>query len=181
MLVTSGLIDAGRILWGERTTRFGGRRFTHPRVDTAALAGSLERWVRQRLVPKVVLATQTKVLEAAVDLDGAWVPSTPVISVHADGADLWKIAAALTAPAVSAWALQRHAGAALHPDAIKLSARQVLEVPLPVDEPAWREGAAAMAAGRILDAGAAMSRAYRSTDDVFEWWQGRLPRTARGY
>ena len=152
-----------------------------PGSTTAALDGALERWVRQRLVPKVVLATQTKVLEAAVDLDGAWVPSTPVISVHADGADLWKIAAALTAPAVSAWALQRHAGAALHPDAIKLSARQVLEVPLPVDEPAWREGAAAMAAGRILEAGAAMTRAYGSTDDVFEWWRGRLPRAARGY
>jgi hypothetical protein len=177
LLVTSGLIDPGRIKWGEHTTRFGGRRFTHPRVDPSLLTGSLERWVRQRLVPKVVLATQTKVVEAAVDVSGEWVPSTPVIAVHCAPSDLWRIAALLTAPGVSAWAMHHHRGAALAPDAIKLSARQVLEVPLPADTVAWDRAAVALAAGRILDVGRAMTRAFASSEGVFDWWQARLART----
>jgi predicted RNA methylase len=181
LLITSGLVDVGRVLWGERPTRFCRAKLIHPRVDTAKLMDPLARWVAQRLVPKVVVATQTKVVEAAVDVAGAWVPSTPVISVHADAADLWRIAALLTAPAVSAWAMRHHAGAALNPDAIKLSARQLLDVPLPADEEAWGEGAEALRTGKILDAGRAMSRAFGTGDEVFDWWQARLPRTVQRY
>jgi hypothetical protein len=181
LLITSGLVDVGRVLWGARSTRFAGRRLAHPRVDPSLVATPVQRWVRQRLVPKVVVATQTKVVEAAVDVEGAWVPSTPVISVHTDAADLWRVAAVLTAPAVSAWALRHHAGAALNPGAIKLSAGQVLQVPLPTSDSAWQQGAKALAAGRIVDAGDAMSRAYDSGDQVLEWWRSRLPRTVGPY
>jgi hypothetical protein len=180
-LITSGLIDVGRVRWGERVTRFGGRRFLHPRVDVHDLDGSVARWVQQRLVPKVVLATQTKVLEAAVDVRGDWIPSTPVIAVHGAPADLWRVAAVLTAPAMSAWALRHHAGAALHADAIKLSARQVLDLPLPAGEEAWADAASALQAGRIIDAAAAMDRAYAAGDEVLEWWRGRLPSRAPAY
>jgi hypothetical protein len=180
-LITSGLVDVGRVLWGERPTRFCGAKLMHPRVDPSMVAEPLARWVGQRLVPKVVVATQTKVVEAAVDIKGEWVPSTPVISVHANRSDLWRIAALLTAPGVSAWVMRHHVGAALNPDAIKLSARQVLEVPLPGDEGAWRDGTDALAAGRILDAGRAMSRAFGTGDEVFDWWRARLPRTLERY
>jgi len=181
LLITSGLVDAGRILWGERTTRFDRRRFTHPRVDLARLTGRVRRWVRHRLEPKVVVATQTKVVEAAVDVHGRWVPSTPVISVHAAPSDLWRIAALLTAPAVSAWAIRHHAGAALAPDAIKLSARQVLSIPLPTNTAAWQRGAGALAAGRVRDAGRALNDAFAASEEVFDWWQARLPRTVDRY
>jgi len=181
LLITSGLIDVGRDLWGERTTRFDGRSLTHPRVDPSQLTGRVGRWVYQRLEPKVVVATQTKVVEAAVDVHGQWVPSTPVISVHAAPADLWRVAAVLTAPAVSAWAMRHHAGAALAPDAIKLSARQVLAVPLPTHDAAWQRGADALAAGRVLDAGREMNEAFGAEEEVFDWWRARLPATARCY
>jgi hypothetical protein len=180
LLITSGLVDVACVRWGERGTRFGGQRYAHPRVDPAKLAGPVARWVAQRLVPKIVVATQTKVIEAAVDRGGDWVPSTPVISVHTDVDHLWGVAALLTAPGVSAWALRHHGGAALNPGAIKLSARQVLDVPLPADEAAWHEAATALAVGRILDAGRAMSRAFGTGEDVFEWWRARLPTRGRG-
>jgi hypothetical protein len=179
LLITSGLVDVARVRWGECATRFGGRRYAHPRVDPEHLTGPLARWMAQRLVPKVVVATQTKVVEAAVDRDGRWVPSTPVISVHTGVDHLWHVAAVLTAPGVSAWALRHYGGAALNPDAIKLSARQVLDAPLPADEVAWDEGARALAAGRILEAGRAMSRAFGTGEDVFEWWSARLPTHGR--
>ena len=106
----------------------------------------LAAWADARLRPKVVVATQTRVVEAAVDDDGSWWPSVPVISVvldpdHDDDETRWLVAAALSAPPVSAWAAERSGGTALAPQALKLSARQVLEVPLPVDRDAWAEGA----------------------------------------
>jgi hypothetical protein len=100
-----------------------------------------------------------------------------VIAVHARPELLWRVAAVLTAPAVSAWAMHRHAGAALTPNAIKLSARQVLDIPLPIDDDAWQQGADALAAGHVLEAGEAMSEAYDTGDDVLAWWRNRLPAT----
>ena len=175
LLVTSGLVDVNAMRWGTRPTRFARRRFEHPRVELGRLDGPVARWVHQRLEPKVVVATQTKVVEAAVDLHGRWVPSTPVIAVHAPDADLWRVAAVLSAPAVSAWALAHTAGTALAPDAIKLSARQVLTIPLPPDEAAWARGADALADGDPLAAGAEMGDAYGVDDGVLRWWAGRLP------
>ena len=175
-LVTCGLVDPGRCAWGEREVRFARRRWRNPRVDLERVEpASLRRWVDDRLVPKVVLATQTRVLEAAVDLDGSWVPSTPVIAVHTAADALYDVAAVLIAPPVSAWAAATYAGVALAPDAIKLSARQVLEVPLPPDRRRWKLGAAALRDGDLLGAGAHMTAAYGANDVVFDWWKGRLP------
>jgi len=194
-LVTAGLIDPMHCRWGEVTTRFAGRHWQAPEVDLDALRaadGRLAAWADARLVPKVVVATQTRLLEAAVDLDGCWWPSVPTIAVvptSGDPADLWRIAAVLSAPPVSAWALERFGGAALSTDAVKLSASQVLSVPLPRDHGAWAEGAsaarAAQAAGEQGDAdgwaaaldrlGHAMTRAYGADDDVRRWWADRRP------
>jgi hypothetical protein len=130
--------------------------------------------VQDRLRPKVVLATQTRVLEAAVDVDGSWVPSTPVISVEPVAPeDVWRVGAVMLAPPVSAWALANHAGAALAANAIKLSAKQARTMPLPVDDRAWRAGAVALRSGDIERCAAAMTAAYRASDEVLEWWNTR--------
>ena len=63
--------------------------------------------------------------------------------------EVWAVTAALSAPPVAAWALRRAAGAALAADAVKLSAKQILEVPLPVDDRLWAEVAARLAAGDL--------------------------------
>ncbi len=130
-LVTSGLVDPGRILWGTKPARIGGRRFERPTVDPAALDPRLRAWVADRLAPKVLVATQTRSIEAAPDPDGRFVPVTPVIAVHPhDPADLARIAAALADPAATAWALRHYGGTALAADRVKLSAGQVLQIPL---------------------------------------------------
>ncbi|MGH9117254.1 MAG: HsdM family class I SAM-dependent methyltransferase [Acidimicrobiales bacterium] len=192
-LVTSGIIEPGRVAWGERPVRFAGRRWRAPRVDLRALrAGgdpAVARWVDERLVPKVVVATQSRVVEAAVDRDGIWVPSTPVISVVGPADRLDHVAAVLLAPPVTAWAMRRFAGAALAADAVKLAARQVLEVPLPADGPDWDAAARLVAelpaavepASRralLLEAGERMCAAFRlgpAGADVVDWWAARLP------
>ena len=96
-------------------------------------------------------------------------------------ADLWALAAVLSAPPVSAWALAHFGGTALSGDAIKLSARQILEHPRsrPVTQ-AWAEGAGAARAahdagrqrgpvgvdGGLHRLGRTMTEAYGASDDV---------------
>ncbi len=194
-LMTVGLIDPLHPRWGSATTRFAGRRWSAPVVDLDALADAdpgLDRWARARLVPKVVLATQTRVLEAAVDRDGRWWPSVPTIAVtprSGDPAELWSIAAVLSGPAATAWGWAHHRGAALSTQALKLSAAQVLDLPRPDDAGAWRDGAAwaERAQGRaqagdgpgwrqsLVEMGRAMAAAHGCEDEVLEWWLARLP------
>ena len=142
-----GSADAGSPTRGSTRRELTGSR----RVDGCASGSCRRSWSRRRRRSSRPRSTST----------GDWVPSTPVISVHAAPTDLWRVAAVLTAPGRERMGVRHHAGAALAPDAIKLSARQVLEVPLPADTAAWHEGAEALAAGRILDAGRAMSRRIR--------------------
>jgi len=175
-LVTSGALDAGRSAWGERPITFARRRFAAPRVDLDALAVPLRTWADRRLVPKVLVATQTPVIEAAVDADGAWLPSVPVITVVPRAPDdLWRVGAVLTAPAASAWAAATYLGAALSATAIKLSASQVLTLPLPVRP--WDDAAEALAAGDVDGCARRMDVAYGT--DLYDWWRARLTRRSR--
>ncbi|MGH2684553.1 MAG: hypothetical protein ACRDJP_03695, partial [Actinomycetota bacterium] len=131
--------------------------------------------VDARLVPKVLVATQTRVIEAVVDEEGAWLPCTPVITLT--GPRLWHAAAVLLAPPVSAWALRTYGGAALSSDAIKLSASQLLTAPLPADTGAWDEAASMLRAGAPVEAvGTTMCAAYGAGQAVWDWWHKRLPR-----
>lgn len=191
-LVTSGLVDPAAMSWGSRPCRFAKRAWHRPRIDLRALGAAdpgLHKWAVDRLVPKIVVATQTRVVEAVVDDGGNWFPSTPTISVEPDSAPLWDIAAVLSAPAVSAWAMFTYCGGALSGDAVKLAASQVLDIPLPVDRDAFGDAVAKFrAASKVSDPvtrleslhtfGSAMEVAYGVTAEVTDWWLGRLPQQA---
>lgn len=188
-LVTCGLIDPAACRWSSRPTRYHQRRWLAPRVDLARLEveSDLGAWARSRLVPKVVVATQTRVVEAAVDEAGTWLPSTPLVSVVAPAERLWHAAAVLSSPVTTAWARRRFAGAALSFDAIKLSASQVRSVPTPVPGADWDAAAAAVReasvsaeeTGRrrwLAAAATASCRAYRvDPASLVPWWAARLP------
>lgn len=213
-VLTSGLVEPLAPAWGSRPARLAGRRLAAPIARLADVAASPERRLRAalpaRTAPKVVVATQSRVVEVVVDAEGWWWPSVPLVAVTA-GADpsvgrtqprgedaeatdgdasvdvdeLWLVAGALMAPPVTAWALQRAGGTALSAGAVKLSARQVLDVPLPVDADAWSEGSAALrsvqpgdldglvAAGRVLTA--AHGLVGTDAERVVDWWAARLP------
>jgi hypothetical protein len=199
-VLTSGLVDPAGTGWGVRSARLAGRRLDAPVLHLAAAASSPEKRLRAAMTvrsrPKVVLATQSRVLEAVVDDDGRWWPSVPLITVllrdELDDVDhRWMVAAALMAPPVTAWALCVAGGTALTPTAVKLAARQVLDVPLPVDDDLWRRAATALrgasraaSTGPDLDAltavGTTMCDAYGLDRDagahVTAWWRARLER-----
>lgn len=145
-LVTVGLVDPAECRWGVAEARFARRSWRAPVVDVEALAAAdprLGAWARGRLVPKLLVAGQGRVLEAVVDVEGAWLPSVPLVSVvpRGDTDVLWRLLALTLAPPLVAHAAARHLGAGISAGAVKLSARQVAALPLPADDDAWRAGA----------------------------------------
>ncbi len=128
-LVTSGLIEPGRCLWGERPVRFAKRRWTAPRIDLGLLSPRLRRWAAQRLVPKVLVANQTRTIEAVADPAGAWLPSVPVLTVT--GHDLGRIEAVLASPAATEWVRAYAAGSGLSPGVLRLTPALLASIPLP--------------------------------------------------
>lgn len=187
-LVTSGLIDPAELRWGRTTTRFARQQYDAPSVDLAALRadGRLARWADARLVPKVLVAGQGRVIEAVADPAGEWLPSVPVVTVAPhDPADVWRLLAVTLAPPLVAHAAARYLGTGLSPGSVKVSARQLAALPLPADTEAWAEGAvlaqrAQHAAGDrtqiLAEVARLMTAAYGGTDEVLAWWLGRVSR-----
>jgi len=191
-LVTVGAVDPLWISWGAAPIRFGGRDWDRPVVDRDALPPRIGGWLDRQLRPKVLLATQSRLLEPVVDRDGIVAPATPLIAVHAEADQLDRVAAVLLAPPVVVWAWRRWFGTAMAIDAVKLAARQVREVPLPADLTRWDEAAALLGAGTArapvdedadggraaaravaLEVARLMTAAYGAGPAVFDWWRDR--------
>jgi hypothetical protein len=197
-LATTGLIDPGRCRWGERPVRFARRTLHEPLVDLHSLRAAAEqggpaakawRWVTSTARPKVVVATQARVGEAAVDAGGRWVASTPALAVFPAEAGiladrepveaLWCIAAAICSPVGSWAALAGSFGSARSAQAAKLHARGVLDLPMPCDPAAWLAGAQALRDHHREPFAAAMAAAYDLSRDeaarLQDWWSARAP------
>ena len=189
-LVTSGLIDHACSAWGKRTTRYAGRRWEAPRVDVAAVeaaGGSLARWLAGKRVPKLFVAAQTRTIEAVADVDGTWLPSTPVATVVAEPGRHWHVLAVLLSPVATAWALLHLRGTGLSPSALRLPPVALRTLPTPAGAKAWDSAAAAVQAASGATAPArrsdllvvsahSMCDAYGiDADPATAWWAGRLP------
>lgn len=191
-LMTSGLIDPAQSLWGNRSTRIHKYSWKSPRTNTEALDSNthMTSWLEKRLIPKVMVATQTRILETFVDSAGRFVPCMPVLSVFPKNPDqLWHLASLIGSPVTTALAMDRYAGAARTGDAIKLAAKQVLELPIPQSQSEWDEAAVAFKRAQDSDSdsdrlavlcqsGELMCKAFQLTDRdselVLSWWKDRL-------
>jgi hypothetical protein len=186
-LVTSGALGWATSTWGDSPVRFAKRAWRRPVVDlnrvTAAGPPAARRWIRRTRGPKLVVATQTRVVEAAVDAAGTWVPSVPALAVvpH-DPADLWRLGAAVLAPAATAWLTRRAAGTGLDHRILRVAGPGLAALPLPAaDAGAWEAAAdhlRRLAGGEAgaddqadLDAYlAAAGAAYGVPGTVAAWW-----------
>lgn len=126
-LVTSGLIDPGRCWWGERPVRFAKQRYSAPRVALDRLSPSMQRWARQRLVPKVLVANQTKVIEAVHDVDGAWLPGVPVITCLTDAPE--RVLEVLASRDAIDWVHHHAAGSGLGAGTVRLNPTLLASIP----------------------------------------------------
>jgi len=195
-LITSGLVDPGRSWWGERPITFAKQRYERPRVDLALLDDHMREWARRRLVPKVLVANQTRIVEAVCDPQGDWLPGVPVVGVYPTGAhwddehqrptdelakSAWEIAAVLTSPVASAWLWHRGAGTGLSADAIRLSPVTLAALPWPAGN--LEVAVDALRRDDVRGCGAAVDAAYGIRDEstlfelsLFDWWSALLER-----
>ena len=190
-LITVGMIDPLRNRWGTANFRYAGKFWSRPVVNLQSLNETdqeLYEWVQDRLRPKILLATQTKVLEVIPDLDGKLIPSTPVISIECDPQEIWKITAVLSSAAMSAYAFSTTAGSALSSNTIKLSAKQVIDLPLPSEsrhltkaskhaESAFNAETTEEKKEQILKMSEEINTAYGCDNEILQkWWIQRLPK-----
>jgi SAM-dependent methyltransferase len=172
-LITTGLIDVAECQWGKRQTRFAKRRFDAPRVDRGQLAPFMQRWADRCLVPKVLVATQTHVLEAVADEAGEWLPAVPVIRVVPDDhRDVWAMAALLTSPVASALIAEQSVGSGLSATTVRVSQRTLGALPWPAGS--LSDAVHALRNGDIESCGRAVDAAFGITatddDELFSWW-----------
>jgi hypothetical protein len=176
-LITCGLIEPGRSVWGQRTTRFAKQVFAAPRVELSLATPAIVEWSALRLVPKVLVANQTRIVEAVADPDGEFLPSVPVLTVLPHpSTDLWQIAALLTSAVASVWVAHRGAGAGLSATAIRLSPPALASIPWPVGS--LDEAVAALRAGEYQRCSRAVGIAFgldeATNEPLNQWWSALL-------
>ena len=169
-LITTGLIDVASCHWGSRATRFAKQRFAAPRVDRSRLAPFMQRWAQRCLVPKVLVATQTRVLEAVADEAGEWLPAVPVIRlVPSEPQALWPLAAVLTSPMASLHIAAQSVGSGLSAATVRVSQRTLGDLPWPAGD--LRGAVEALRDGDIVGCGRLVDAAYGVDDPaVTAWW-----------
>jgi N-6 DNA Methylase len=179
-LVTSGLIDPGTNWWGVRPVKFNKQRFDRPRVDLSRLEGRFTDWAARKLVPKVVVANQTRVIEAVADPAGELIPSVPVITVTPTTPtdvrrSVDEIEAVLTSPIASVMAWHLAAGTGMSTQSVRLTPNVIASIPWPAG--ALDDAIAALARGDVAVCGRAVVAAYglEAADDLVNWWIGALP------
>ncbi len=174
-LVTSGLIDPGVCLWGAKPVRFAKRSFEHPRVDVSKLIGRFPAWAKRKLVPKVLVANQTRIIEAVADYDGAWLPGVPVNTVTPNvGFDVWELAAVLTSPIASTVVWQLGGGTGMSTTSVRLGPSVLAAIPWP--RGGLARAVAALQAGDVAGCGQCVAAAYGANDQpLVDWWTAQLP------
>jgi hypothetical protein len=178
-LVTSGLIDPGRMRWSEIPVRFAKHRFVAPRIDLEALDPKMRAWADKRLVPKVLVANQTPIIEAVCDAAGEWLPGVPVVAVYPrPDVSPWALAAVLTSPAASIWAWHRQGGTGLSPNTIRVGPAMLAALPWPGGP--LDAAVAALRSGDMVSCGRLVDEAYGLRDDeemvAMSWWSSILER-----
>ncbi|WP_298346795.1 N-6 DNA methylase [Ferrimicrobium sp.] len=182
-VLTVGHLGWSEPQWGHRSVRIGGHRFLYPALSEQAMS-TMKKSLRGLLAPKLVIAPQKRVVAPWVDRDGTTLPLTPVISLFAKderGVGLSLLAAALGSPAAAGFLEHRCAGTALSPKALKFSARDLGEVPLPITRVAWDQAARfwpPWVPGNLDPYLRAIRDAYQIDDALWSqllaWWLPRL-------
>jgi hypothetical protein len=173
---------------------FAKQRFESPRIDLDLLDAKMQRWAHKRLVPKVLVANQTSIIEAVCDPAGEWLPAVPVIGIYPEPvtaiestdpaagstAELaWHIAAVLTSPVASAWVWHHGAGTGLSATSIRVGPALLAGVPWPTGDlgeavTSLQLGDVRACAARVLDAYGLDDAGAR--DALFSWWSTALER-----
>ena len=186
-LVTVGLVDPFSYRYGDIPARFAKQRFQRPVLDIEDNPPTqLGAWLEQRLIPKLLVATQTRIVECYADIEGKLLPSTPLVSIIPEQeSELWHLMAVVSSPPAAAWLASAAAGTGLSQGTMRLRASLIADLPLPEPSKTWDVGAELAreiqekgvndeAARRF---GEAMNQAYGlPSSELLHWWISQIPK-----
>jgi len=130
----------------------------------------------------VLVANQTRIIEAVADRPGAWLPGVPVNTVTPIDATISvdEIAAVLTSPVASVLAWQSAAGTGLSTTSMRVGPALLAQLPWPAAD--LSSAASALAEGDVAACGRAVMEAYgvdcRAGEPLLAWWLSQLPSRA---
>ena len=81
-LLTSGGIDPFCQYWGQRTQKFRKVNYLHPRISTRGIRPKLKEKLDRSKRPKIIIANQTKTVEAYLDAKGEYQASTATSEIY---------------------------------------------------------------------------------------------------
>jgi hypothetical protein len=127
------------------------------------------------LRPKVLVAAQTRTIEAVADEKGEWLPGVPVTTVIPSELDeLLPLTAVINSPIAALIAWHERAGTGLSPTSLRLSPSSILELPWPQHR-FNAEVVSQLARGEQHAFGIEMCAAFGVTGDEAEtittWWR----------
>jgi len=184
-LATVGLIDPFCFMHGAVDTRFAKQKFERPVIQIEDdPPPKFTKWLDQKLQPKLLVATQTRIVECYADTKGELLPSTPLLSVAPmEETQLWHLMAAVASPAASAWLASVAAGTGLSQATMRIRASLLADLPLPLPSESWDEGAYLARKMQEEQAyedvsirfGEVMNQAYdTASEELLSWWISRL-------
>ncbi len=81
-LLTSGGIDANEQFWGRHPQKFRKQTYLHPRLSEDGMSASILRKFKRSRRPKIIIANQTKHVEAYLDTLGEFQASTATSEIY---------------------------------------------------------------------------------------------------
>ena len=81
-LLTSGGIDSYCQFWGKRTQKFRKVNYMYPRISTKGARPKLKEKLKRSMRPKIIIANQTKTVEAYLDAKGEYQASTATSEIY---------------------------------------------------------------------------------------------------
>lgn len=174
-LITSGLIDPARSRWATAPTRVARRQYHRPRIDPAQVTGAGRRWIERQRRPKVLVASQTRRIEAIADPAGDLVAMTPVVAVIPHDGDPFPALAVLLSPVATVLVRRTGTGTGLSRRAVRIGGPLLGALPLPGDTATWRRAAQHLALSgesALVEVERMMGAAYglAPEDPVLRWW-----------
>jgi hypothetical protein len=142
-VVNSGTVDRHVTRWGERPMRYLRRSLPHPVVRTEDQAALPPLRLQQARTPKIIVAGMTRVIEAALDAEGAFLAAKSTTIVLAPPDELPWIAAVLNSALMTRVFCARFGGLRLGDGYLRIGPPQLRALPLPRVETAAQRAAAA--------------------------------------
>jgi hypothetical protein len=81
-LLTSGGIDSDCQYWGARRQKFRKKNYLHPRISIKGIRPKLKEKLDRSRRPKIIIANQTKTVEAYLDAKGEYQASTATSEIY---------------------------------------------------------------------------------------------------